>query len=369
MPPPTGSDAADILLDAWREALGEVLDTERRQWARQRELIEAQSAAIIARLEAKVMELERHADEQINQRLAAVTSGADGRDGDPGPAGERGERGEPGLAGAAGDPGERGERGEQGQQGAPGLQGERGDEGMQGERGETGERGDHGEKGEKGEAGEKGDPGPQGEQGLQGARGDQGLPGEKGERGLPGSEGAAGKDGAPGQLSAAQAFVDGAVHYEGTLVTHQGGTYQARCDTAKAPPNEDWVCIAACGQNAVMPKIIGTYCEGEPYGFMNIVALNGSSFVARVDDPGPCPGEGWQLIASAGKQGKAGAPGERGEAGLRGERGPAGEKAAAIVGWKIDRERYSATPIMSDNSEIEPLQLRSLFEQFHTEAR
>ena len=52
----------------------------------------------------------------------------------------------------------------------------------------------------------------------------------------------------------------------------------------------------------------------------------------------------------------------------RGERGAAGASAPTILGWKIDRAAYSATPIMSDNSEVEPLQLRALFEQFHSEA-
>jgi hypothetical protein len=114
---------------------------------------------------------------------------------------------------------------------------------------------------------------------------------------------------------------------------------------------------------------MGTYREGGDYSFLNIVATGGSSFIARTDDPGPCPGEGWQLIASAGKQGKPGPKGEPGEAGQRGERGERGLPAATIISWKIDRERYSITPIMSDNSEVEPLQLRGLFEQFHGEAR
>jgi hypothetical protein len=147
-----------------------------------------------------------------------------------------------------------------------------------------------------------------------------------------------------------------------------GSTYQARCDTARAPPHEDWACIAARGSDAVMPKIVGTYREGEPYFAMNIVALNGSSFIARVDDPGECPGPGWQLIASAGKQGKPGPKGEPGDPGPRGERGNAGASAPTILGWKIDRASYTAAPIMSDNSEVEPLQLRPLFDQFHDEA-
>ena len=214
-------------------------------------------------------------------------------------------------------------------------------------------KGQQGEQGEKGEKGERGEPG---------VAGDQGLPGE---RGLPGQDGATGK---PGQIAAAKAFVHGDVHYDGDIVTHRGATYQARCDTAKPPPHDDWACIAARGSDAVMPTIVGTFKEGEPYLAMNIVALNGSSFIARVDDPGPCPGEGWQLIASAGKPGIKGPPGSRGEAGEAGQRGERGT-TPTIAGWKVDRKTYTATPILSDNSEAEPLSLRPLFEQFHGEAR
>ena len=101
--PPIGSDATDALLEAWREVLRGALDDERTQWERQRQLIEAQSAAIIARLETKVLELQNHVNEQIAARLAQLKDGVDGRDGDQGPAGERGE---------AGPAGERGERGD-----------------------------------------------------------------------------------------------------------------------------------------------------------------------------------------------------------------------------------------------------------------
>jgi collagen triple helix repeat protein len=436
LPAPTGLAAEELLLDAWREALGEALDTERKQWARQRELIEAQALATILKLQAEIAELRSavltYARErldglqrQVSERLAQLR---DGKDGDPGPAGERGEQGEQGLAGergsagergeqglqgpqgergeagaagergergeqgpagergsagergeqglqgpqgergeagAAGERGERGEAGERGEQGQQGLQGERGEQGLQGERGEAAERGEDGKQGEKGDQGEKGERGEKGESGEQGPVGGQGLPGEKGEqgeRGLPGSDGAAG---APGTLSAAKRFEEGAVHYEGDVVLHLGSTYQARCDTARTPPHDDWQLIAAKGRDAAMPKIMGTYREGEAYSFLNIVALQGSSFIARTDDPGPCPGEGWQLIASAGKQGKQGQEGPRG---LQGERGERGMPAAAIIGWHIDRAAYTATPIMSDGSEIEPLQLRELFEQFHDEA-
>jgi hypothetical protein len=150
------------------------------------------------------------------------------------------------------------------------------------------------------------------------------------------------------------------------------GTWQARCDTARPPPHDDWICIAAKGVDAAMPQVIGTFNEAAVYQRLNIVALGGSSFIARRDQPGPCPGEGWQLIASAGKPGKPGPKGERGERGepgALGARGQPGAAAPTIVGWKIDRKTYAAIPVLSDRSEAPPLELRSLFEQFHDEAR
>jgi hypothetical protein len=107
-----------------------------------------------------------------------------------------------------------------------------------------------------------------------GVDGKDGAPGERGESGDPGPEGPAGKDGVDGR-----SFV-----------------------------------------------IRGTWLEGESYQALDVVALGGASFAARRDDPGACPGEGWQLIASQGKRGNAG---ERGAAG-KGERGMPGVSAMAM---------------------------------------
>ena len=78
----------------------------------------------------------------------------------------------------------------------------------------------------------------------------------------------------------------------------------------------------------------------------------------------PCPGAGWQLLASRGSRGDRGPKGERGLTGPRGERGQA---AATIQSWQIDRAHYAATPIMSDGSAGPALELRALFEQFVSE--
>ena len=65
---------------------------------------------------------------------------------------------------------------------------------------------------------------------------------------------------------------------------------------------------------------------------MDVVVLGGASFAARTDDPGPCPGDGWQLIAAQGKRGNLG---ERGPAGPKGERG---ESAAPVIAVSVSDE-------------------------------
>jgi hypothetical protein len=110
----------------------------------------------------------------------------------------------------------------------------------------------------------------------------------------------------------------------------------------------------------------GTFDQSASYRRLDVVAFNGGSFIALKDAPGPCPGPGWQLIASQGKRGPAGENGERGPPGPRGDAEASG---ATILGWKIDRARYVATPVMTDGSEGPPLELRGLFEQFLHETR
>jgi hypothetical protein len=128
------------------------------------------------------------------------------------------------------------------------------------------------------------------------------------------------------------------------------------------------VLIACGGRDAITPQVLGTYNEGAEYHRLDIIALNGSSFIAKHDDPGPCPGEGWQLLASAGR---TGGRGEKGEQGLPGRSitGPKGEAGASIVGWTIDAASYSAIPLMSDGKQGPALELRALFKQFLSDAR
>jgi hypothetical protein len=317
---------AEALLEGWRDALGHALAQERKQWQRDRELNQSQASATIAESRLEFLRLTAELTQRVETCIAKLTNGADGAPGPAGPAGERGEAG------------------------------------PQGEKGVVGERG---ELGAMGPAGPAGAPGEKGDQGPPGAIGPVGEPGSAGEPGPAGKDGIPGRDGAPGTIEAALPYRDGEVHYRGQIVLAGGSTWQARADTARAPPHEDWACLAAAGRDAAMPTVRGTFAEGEIYAAFDIVALGGSSFIARQDAPGPCPGPAWQLIASAGKPGKPGPKGDHGAPGARGERGERGMAAPTIVGWRIDREAYTAQPVMSDNSEAPALELRALFEQFH----
>jgi hypothetical protein len=182
-------------------------------------------------------------------------------------------------------------------------------------------------------------------------------------RGPPGPAGPRGEQGPPGLLAMVKLWVPETVYYAGDVVAHDGGTFQAKRDTGQPPSHADWMCLASSGRDGKSIAVRGTFDQSASYRRLDVVALNGGSFVALKDAPGPCPGPGWQLIAS---QGKRGAAGEKGE---RGPKGDAGASGATIVSWKIDRERYVATPIMSDGSEGPLLELRGLFEQFFSEVR
>jgi hypothetical protein len=382
-------ESPDVLLDAWREALGDVLAHERSVWQRERALIEAQAAQAIAELRTRVVELERTLETLVQQKLLAVTAMVqerltlvrDGRDGASvvGPVGERGEMGLQGPPGPQGPQGERGD-GIEGKAGPQGPQGQKGDS-VKGECGEAGPQGRQGPQGKDGKDGRDGlsligPEGPSGGPGKPGGRGERGEPGRKGdpgERGPQGAQGDAGAIGAAGppgergldgKLPRVKLWQPTVVFYDGDVVHHERGTYQALKDTSQKPGvSFDWICIAAGGLDAQTPQVCGTFDPEVGYRGLDIVAVNGGSFIARHDDPGPCPGEGWQLIARQGQRGVSGEKGERGERGLQGEPG----KIAWLKGWTIDRENFVAVPLMSDGSCGPTLELRGLFEQFQND--
>ena len=186
--------------------------------------------------------------------------------------------------------------------------------------------GEPGPAGAQGERGEPGEQGPPGQRGADGEPGEQGLPGERGADGLPGERGI---DGAPGKMPVVGPWAD-RVHREAEIVTHAGAVFQALRDTGKAPPHDDWRCIVPAARDGRSFNLRATWSPEEAYRHLDVVVLDGGAFVARCDDPGPCPGEGWQLIVARGKPGR---PGDRGP---QGERGAPGVPGPAVTGLELD---------------------------------
>ena len=356
--------------------------------------------------------------------------GRDGRDGIDGKDGI-GERGPQGDQGAAGIAGAHGLPGDQGPPGSAGARGDKGDKGDKGEAGKDGVslsledletraivqkmldgeleriRG-HVEEmvlerlalvrdGKDGRDGADGKdstvPGPQGPPGadstiagppgppgeaIVGPRGERGPPGEsiKGDRGEAGAQGPPGErgpEGPAGKLPIVKLWLPGSVTYEAQVVTYDGAAFQALRDTAQTPGGTDWIILAVAGRDGKDGKngtdgrslrVCETYDAKAEYHELDMVALNGGAFVARRDDPGSCPGEGWQMVA---RQGQRGIAGEKGAKGDKGDPGSAGARAPVITGWRLDRGKYIAVPVMSDGKDGPPLELRGMFKQFQEE--
>ncbi len=280
--------------------------------------------------------------------LVVGKDGKDGRDGGDGAPGEKGIDGiigRDGIDGARGAPGERGADGAVGKEGPAGRDGADGTNGVDGKSVELETVADlvrsEVEKIAPDLVQKAVDAIPRP------ANGRDGAAGERGADGAPGRDGIDGKDGAAGKLPLVKAWLD-TVHREGEIVTHEGGTYQANRDTGKAPPHADWTCLAAPGRNGLDARSIvvrGTHSDDAEYSALDLVAMNGGSFIAKRDNPGPCPGEGWQLVAS---QGKAGKPGDRGAPGPIGR----GEPGAPVIAASIDGNGL-LTLVNGDGSTVE----------------
>jgi hypothetical protein len=150
----------------------------------------------------------------------------------------------------------------------------------------------------------------------------------------------------------------------GELRSHRGSLFQSLRDTPNEPPSADWVCVAGRGADGVNGRSLkarGRYDSNRSYSAFDVVTFADEPFVALRDDPGLCPGEAWSRLR--------GPKGERGERGLRGGKGErAKAESVVVINWQIDRQKYRASPLMSDGTVGAPLELRELFAQFGHEA-
>lgn len=121
--------------------------------------------------------------------------------------------------------------------------------------------------------------------------------------------------------------------------------------------------IAILEQAGLTPHVRGTWNANEAYSALDVCIFDGASWIAKHSNPGPLPGDGWQLIACRGSRGPVG---ERGAVGPAGPHGPRGEPAPAITGWSIDRESFTVRPILDGGrGGFGPaLDLRQLFVEY-----
>ena len=208
--------------------------------------------------------------------------GIDGKDGAPGVDGRDGAAGRDGIDGKDGAPGIDGKDGVPGQDGSQGPAGRDGIDGRDGKDGAPGEHGIDGKDGADGLPGEAGKDGKDGAAGRDGLDGKDGAPGRDGIDGKDGSNGRDGKDGAAlldlkmgfdletrefilsfvgadGETHERRHFVPLPLHggvlrsgmtaKHGMMYTWGGSTWQAKRDTTKPPPGDDWVCCVQRGKD------------------------------------------------------------------------------------------------------------------------
>jgi hypothetical protein len=164
----------------------------------------------------------------------------------------------------------------------------------------------------------------------------------------------------PRPLPPMRQWVPGEATLAGEIVAHQGAAWSARRNTGAEPKDgPDWVCASAPGQageNGRDFRLRGIWSPAKTYRELDVVSHNGGAWAARRDEPGVCPGEGWQCFSMPGKRGPAG------ETGARGEKGD-GVGLLRISAWTI-AEGYLAIPELSNGQVGAALDLRPVLERF-----
>lgn len=208
-----------------------------------------------------------------------------------------------------------------------------------------------GKDGERGEKGETGQPGKDGE---------QGPAGRDGANGVDGRDGIDGKDGADADMHALEKRIDDLVAAIPVPENGKDGrdgidgkdadmeALQKRVEemVAEFPVPQDGK-DGEPGKDAYPGEVKGLFDLSATYRARDIVKLNGSSWIAKVDDPGDIPGEGWMQLASTGKRG------ERGERGPDGRVGKDGKDGSTPVELKFDAEKMMFVMALDDGSVLE----------------
>jgi hypothetical protein len=98
------------------------------------------------------------------------------------------------------------------------------------------------------------------------------------------------------------------IYDAGAWVVRDGAIFQAQEQTGKEWHQADWLCVVEKPADGRSFEICDTYDPNIAYRALSVVTLNNSWFIAKRDNPGPCPGEDWKS-GPVGKRGKDGVPG------------------------------------------------------------
>jgi hypothetical protein len=201
-----------------------------------------------------------------------------------------------------------------------------------------------GKDGSDGAPGVDGVPGKDGENGRDGIDGKDGADGAPGIDGAHGRDGIDGKDGSNGVDGMDGVSVFDAKIEDGILLLELSNGEVAKAGPVVGPSGERGE-QGPEGPPAYVGEAKGLFDPAAEYLARDVVALNGSAFMAKIDNPGECPGEGWMLLAQRGKRGDKGDRGERGTAGMNGKDG------AQPVGLAISADTMEFRMILDNGEE------------------
>jgi hypothetical protein len=212
---------------------------------------------------------------------------------------------------ATGAPGRRGPQGRQGPAGRAGAAGKDGAPGATGAVGATGPAGPAGAKGDAGATGATGPAGARGDTGATGARGATGPQGATGAQGATGPQGAPGLEGEPGPPIDFRGQWDGNTSYAvGDAVALDGTSYIALMNNFDLTPGSDdevWAVLAQKGATGKAGPIGPTGNTGATgpagAGFTDVATVSAAGAVSdRTGDlaAGTHPGNGAYTVTNPG---------------------------------------------------------------------